>query len=192
MSIRNPLAPQPRPGNEFATLGGGCFWCLEAVYEELQGVVDVESGYAGGHVRNPSYRQVCDGDTGHAEVVRIEFDPTRLSYREVLEVFFAIHDPTTLNRQGNDVGTQYRSAIFTHSDAQRAIAEDVIREAQAHYEQEIVTQVLPAPDYFRAEDYHQEYFRHNPAQGYCMFVVAPKVEKFRKTFAAKRRKPAAG
>lgn len=192
MSIRNPLAPQPRPGNEFATLGGGCFWCLEAVYEELQGVVDVESGYAGGHVRNPSYRQVCDGDTGHAEVVRIEFDPTRLSYREVLEVFFAIHDPTTLNRQGNDVGTQYRSAIFTHSDAQRAIAEDVIREAQAHYDQEIVTQVLPAPDYFRAEDYHQEYFRHNPAQGYCMFVVAPKVEKFRKTFAAKRRKPAAG
>lgn len=192
MSIRNPLAPQPRPGNEFATLGGGCFWCLEAVYEELQGVVDVESGYAGGHVNNPSYRQVCNGDTGHAEVVRIEFDPARISYRGVLEVFFAIHDPTTLNRQGNDVGTQYRSVIFTHSDAQRATADDVIREAQAHYDREIVTQVLPAPEYFRAEDYHQEYFRHNPAQGYCMFVVAPKVEKFRKTFAAKRRPPAGG
>jgi peptide-methionine (S)-S-oxide reductase len=190
MSIRNPLAPQARPGNEFATLGGGCFWCLEAVYEELQGVVDVESGYAGGHVSKPSYRQVCDGDTGHAEVVRIEFDPARIGYREVLEVFFAIHDPTTLNRQGNDVGTQYRSVIFMHSDAQRATAEDVIREAQAHYDREIVTQVLPVPDYFRAEDYHQEYFRHNPAQGYCMFVVAPKVEKFRKTFAARRRKPA--
>jgi peptide-methionine (S)-S-oxide reductase len=191
MSIRNPLAPQPRPGNEFATLGGGCFWCLEAVYGELQGVVDVESGYAGGHVRNPSYRQVCDGDTGHAEVVRVEFDPARISYREVLEVFFAIHDPTTLNRQGNDVGTQYRSVIFTHSEAQRATAEDVIREAQAHHDAEIATQVLPVPDYWRAEDYHQEYFRHNPAQGYCMFVVAPKVEKFRQTFGAKRRRPTA-
>jgi peptide-methionine (S)-S-oxide reductase len=189
MSIRNPLAPHPRPGHEFATLGGGCFWCLEAVFEELQGVVDVESGYAGGHVNNPTYRQVCDGDTGHAEVVRVEFDPARISYRELLEVFFAIHDPTTLNRQGNDVGTQYRSVIFTHGEAQRAAAEDVIREAQAHYDSEIVTQVLPAPDYFRAEAYHQEYFRHNPAQGYCMFVVAPKVEKFRRTFAAKRRKP---
>jgi peptide-methionine (S)-S-oxide reductase len=189
MSIRNPLAPHPRPGHEFATLGGGCFWCLEAVFEELQGVVDVESGYAGGHVNNPTYRQVCDGDTGHAEVVRVEFDPARISYRELLEVFFAIHDPTTLNRQGNDVGTQYRSVIFTHGEAQRAAAEDVIREAQAHYDSEIVTQVLPAPDYFRAEAYHQEYFRHNPAQGYCMVVVAPKVEKFRRTFAAKRRKP---
>jgi peptide-methionine (S)-S-oxide reductase len=189
MSIRNPLAPQPRPGHEFATLGGGCFWCLEAVFEELQGVVDVESGYAGGHVSNPSYRQVCDGDSGHAEVVRVEFDPARISYRELLEVFFAIHDPTTLNRQGNDVGTQYRSVIFTHGEAQRAAAEDVIRGAQAHYDAEIVTQVLPAPGYFRAEAYHQEYFRHNPAQGYCMFVVAPKVEKFRRTFAAKRRKP---
>ncbi|MDZ7651945.1 MAG: peptide-methionine (S)-S-oxide reductase MsrA [Burkholderiaceae bacterium] len=189
MSIRNPLAPQPRPGHEFATLGGGCFWCLEAVFEELQGVVDVESGYAGGHVNNPTYRQICDGDTGHAEVVRVEFDPARISYRELLEVFFAIHDPTTLNRQGNDVGTQYRSVIFTHGDTQQSAAEDVIREAQAHYDAEIVTQVLPAPDYFRAEAYHQEYFRHNPAQGYCMFVVAPKVEKFRRTFAAKRRKP---
>ena len=188
MSIRNALGPQPQAGHEFATLGGGCFWCLEAVFEELEGVVDVESGYAGGHVKNPDYPQVCEGTTGHAEVVRIEFDPARITYREVLEVFFAIHDPTTLNRQGNDVGTQYRSVIFTHSEAQRSVAEDVIREAQAHYDDEIVTQVLPAPDYWRAEDYHQEYFRHNPAQGYCMFVVAPKVEKFRRTFAAKRRK----
>ena len=192
MSIRNPLGPQPRSGNQFATLGGGCFWCLEAVYEELEGVVDVESGYAGGAVDNPTYRQVCDGSTGHAEVVRIEFDPSRLSYRELLEVFFAIHDPTTLNRQGNDVGDQYRSVIFTHDEAQRTVAEDVIREAQAHYDDEIVTQVLPVPEYWRAESYHQEYFRHNAAQGYCMFVVAPKVEKFRRTFAAKRRKaPAA-
>jgi peptide-methionine (S)-S-oxide reductase len=188
MSISNPLAPQPRPGHEFATLGGGCFWCLEAVFEDLEGVVDVESGYAGGHVDNPGYAQVCDGDTGHAEVVRIEFDPARLGYRELLEVFFAIHDPTTLNRQGNDAGTQYRSVIFTHSEAQHATAEDVIREAQAHYDREIVTQVLPAPAYWRAETYHQEYFRHNASQGYCMFVVAPKVEKFRKTFAARRRK----
>jgi peptide-methionine (S)-S-oxide reductase len=192
MSIRNALGPQPRHGHEFATLGGGCFWCLEAVFEELDGVVDVESGYAGGHVKDPTYRQVCDGDTGHAEVVRIEFDPARISFREMLEVFFAIHDPTTLNRQGNDVGDQYRSVIFTHSDAQRATAEDVIREAQAHYDDEIVTQVLPATDYTRAEDYHQEYFRHNPSQGYCMVVVAPKVEKFRKTFAAKRKRTSAG
>ena len=188
MSIKNPLAGQPRSGNEFATLGGGCFWCLEAVYEELEGVVDVESGYAGGSVVNPSYRAVCDGNTGHAEVVRIEFDPAKISYREILEVFFVIHDPTTLDRQGNDVGTQYRSVIFTHSDEQKATAEAVIAEAQAALKNKVVTQVVPAEPYYRAETYHQEYFRHNPAQGYCMFVVAPKVEKFRKTFAAKRRK----
>ena len=188
MSIKNPLQAQPRSGNEFATLGGGCFWCLEAVYEELEGVVDVESGYSGGAVVNPSYRAVCDGNTGHAEVVRIEFDPAKISYREILEVFFVIHDPTTLDRQGNDVGTQYRSVIFTHSDEQQAVAGTVIAEAQAALKNRIVTQVLPAEPYYRAETYHQEYFRHNPAQGYCMFVVAPKVEKFRKTFAAKRRK----
>jgi peptide-methionine (S)-S-oxide reductase len=188
MSIKNPLQAQPRSGNEFATLGGGCFWCLEAVYEELEGVVDVESGYSGGAVVNPSYRAVCDGNTGHAEVVRIEFDPAKISYREILEVFFVIHDPTTLNRQGNDAGTQYRSVIFTHSDEQQAVAGTVIAEAQAALKNRIVTQVLPAEPYYRAETYHQEYFRHNPAQGYCMFVVAPKVEKFRKTFAAKRRK----
>jgi peptide-methionine (S)-S-oxide reductase len=188
MSIKHALAGQPRPGNAFATLGGGCFWCLEAVYEELEGVVDVESGYSGGAVVNPSYRAVCDGNTGHAEVVRIEFDPAKISYREILEVFFVIHDPTTLNRQGSDVGTQYRSVIFTHSDEQRSVADSVIAEAQAALKARIVTEVVPAEPYYRAETYHQEYFRHNPAQGYCMFVVAPKVEKFRKTFAAKRRK----
>ncbi len=188
MSIRNPLGQQPRHGNEFATLGGGCFWCLEAVFEELEGVVDVESGYTGGQVANPSYRAVCEGDTGHAEVVRIEFDPARISYREILEVFFVIHDPTTLNRQGDDVGSQYRSAIFYHSDEQKRMAQIIIAEAEPSYGKEIVTQVVPAGDYFRAETYHQEYFRHNTAQGYCMFVVAPKVEKFRRTFAAKRRK----
>ncbi|MFN9805361.1 MAG: peptide-methionine (S)-S-oxide reductase MsrA [Betaproteobacteria bacterium] len=188
MSIRNPLGAAPRPGHQFATLGGGCFWCLEAVFEELDGVVDVESGYSGGQVRDPEYRQVCDGTTGHAEVVRIEFDTARIGYRQILEVFFAIHDPTTLNRQGNDIGDQYRSVIFTPDDAQRALAEAVIAEAQLHYRSPIVTQVLPAPVYYRAETYHQEYFRHNAAQGYCMFVVAPKVEKFRSTFAALRRR----
>jgi len=191
MSIRKPLGNSPSPGHEFATLGGGCFWCLEAVFEELQGVVDVESGYAGGRIANPNYRQVCEGGTGHAEVVKIEFDPQVTSYREILEVFFAIHDPTTLNRQGGDVGDQYRSVIFHHSEAQKATAADVIREAQEHHAAEIVTQLVPAGDYWRAESYHQEYFRHNPAQGYCMMIVSPKVEKFRRTFAAKR-KPTAG
>lgn len=187
MSIRNPLGRAPREGHEFATLGGGCFWCLEAVFEEVEGVVDVESGYAGGHLADPTYRAVCGGDTGHAEVVRIEFDPAKIGYREILEIFFAIHDPTTPNRQGNDVGSQYRSAIFVHSDEQRRIAEAIIAEAQPSYRDPIVTQVVPANEYYRAETYHQEYFRHNVAQGYCMFVVAPKVEKFRRTFAAKRR-----
>ncbi len=191
MSIGKPLGVAPRPGNEFATLGGGCFWCLEAVYEELDGVVDVESGYAGGHVENPTYRAVCDGGTGHAEVVRIEFDPARISYREILEVFFAIHDPTTLNRQGNDVGAQYRSVIFHHSEEQKQIAASIIAEIEPHYGAPLVTQLVPAAEYYRAETYHQEYFRHNAGQGYCMFVVAPKVEKFRKTFAAKRKKASA-
>jgi len=192
MSIKHPLASGPRAGHEFATLGGGCFWCLEAVYEELEGVADVESGYAGGSMASPTYEQVCGGGTGHAEVVRIEFDPARISYREILEVFFVIHDPTQLNRQGNDVGTQYRSVIFTHSEEQRRTAVEVIAEVQGHVRSKVVTEVLPVPAYFRAETYHQEYFRHNPGQGYCMFVVAPKVEKFRKTFAAKRRPSTAG
>lgn len=187
MSIEHPLAAQPRPGNEFATLGGGCFWCLEAVFEELDGVVDVESGYSGGHTPQPTYRDVCGGGTGHAEVVRIEFDPARISFGEILDVFFAIHDPTTLNRQGNDVGEQYRSVIFFHTDAQRAAAEDAIRRLRPLFDEDIVTLVVPVSSYTRAETYHQEYFLHNPAQGYCMFVVAPKLEKFRRTFAARRK-----
>jgi len=190
MSIQHPLSAQPRPGNEFATLAGGCFWCLEAVFEDVEGVVDVESGYSGGSSERPSYQQVCEGTTGHAEVVRIEFDPALISYRELLEIFFSIHDPTTLNRQGNDVGTQYRSAIYYHSAEQRSVAEDVIRELGSHLKHPVVTEVADAGVYWRAEDYHQEYFRNNPEQGYCMFVVAPKVVKFRKTFAAKRRKSA--
>ncbi|MCX8004325.1 MAG: peptide-methionine (S)-S-oxide reductase MsrA [Burkholderiaceae bacterium] len=153
--------------------------------------MDVESGYAGGHVPAPTYEQVCSGTTGHAEVVRIEFDPQRISYRELLQIFFAIHDPTQLNRQGNDVGTQYRSAIFYHAEAQRRTAEELVRELAPQFDAPIVTQIVPATNYFRAEDYHQEYFRHHPGQGYCMFVVAPKVEKFRRLFAA-RRKRAAG
>ena len=188
MSIAHPLAATPRPGNEFATLGGGCFWCLEAVYMELAGVVDVESGYSGGSVANPSYEAVCDGATGHAEVVRIEFNVSELSYREVLEVFFVIHDPTTLNRQGNDVGTQYRSVIYYHSAEQEKVARDVLAEVAAHVKHPVVTQLLPAPAYWRAESYHQEYFPNHPSQGYCAMVVAPKVEKFRKTFAVLRRK----
>ncbi|HEV3019006.1 MAG TPA: peptide-methionine (S)-S-oxide reductase MsrA [Burkholderiaceae bacterium] len=187
MSRRNPLGAQAAPGHQFATLAGGCFWCLEAVFEEVEGVVDVESGYSGGTVANPSYRQVSEGDTGHAEVVRLEFDPDRISYSEILEIFFAVHDPTTLNRQGNDIGTQYRSVIFFHDPEQQRAAREVIEQARSAWGREIVTQVEPAPAYFRAEDYHQEYFRHNPTQGYCMSVVAPKLEKFRKTFARRRR-----
>lgn len=187
MSIANPLALEPRPSHEFATLAGGCFWCLEAVYEEVQGVVDVESGYSGGHVPNPGYRQVCGGDTGHAEVVRIEFDPAQISYREILEIFFVIHDSTTLNRQGNDIGTQYRSVIFVHSSEQRSVAEQLIAEVQQQLTARVVTEVVEAAPYFRAEREHQEYFRHNPSQGYCAAVVAPKLAKFRKTFATKRR-----
>jgi peptide-methionine (S)-S-oxide reductase len=190
MSRRKPLGTEPAAGHEFATLGGGCFWCLEAVFEEVDGVVDVESGYSGGSIPNPGYRRVCEGDTGHAEVVRLEFDPDRISYREILEIFFAIHDPTTLNRQGNDVGTQYRSVVFFHTPEQRRIASEVIEEARAAWGRDVVTRIEPAPEYYRAEDYHQEYFRHNPTQGYCMAVVAPKLEKFRKTFARKRRSAA--
>ena len=190
MSIKKPLGQEPRPGHQFATLAGGCFWCLEAVFEDVEGVVDVESGYTGGAVDRPTYRQVCEGTTGHAEVVRIEFDLAGITYRELLEIFFSIHDPTTPNRQGNDVGTQYRSAIYVHSAEQRSVAAAVIAEAQAHYRDPVVTEVAEPGPYWRAEDYHQEYFRHNPAQGYCTVVVAPKVMKFRKTFAAKRRKSA--
>ena len=181
------MTTNPPPATETAVLGGGCFWCLEAVFDDLAGVASVESGYAGGSPPAPSYEQVCGGRTGHAEVVRIEFDPARIAFREILEVFFVIHDPTQLNRQGNDVGTQYRSVIFVHSEEQRRTAGEVIAELQSQVPGKVVTEVLPVPAYYRAETYHQEYFRHNPGQGYCMFVVAPKVEKFRKTFASKRR-----
>jgi peptide-methionine (S)-S-oxide reductase len=173
---------------ELATLAGGCFWCLEAVFQEMRGVVRVTSGYMGGAVENPSYRAVCSGTTGHAEVVQIEFDPAVVSYRQLLEVFFAIHDPTTLNRQGNDVGTQYRSAIFYHSAEQERIARELIGELEAArvFPDPIVTEVSPAAPFWPAEDYHQNYFRNNPHQGYCLFVVWPKVEKFRKMFASLR------
>lgn len=187
MSIAHPLDREPHRGHEFATLGGGCFWCLEAVFEEVEGVVDVESGYSGGALREPSYRQVCNGDTGHAEVVRIEFDPARISYRELLEIFLAIHDPTTRDRQGNDVGPQYRSVIYTHSAEQSAAAQTALAEAQAALGREVVTEVRAAPEYWRAETYHQEYFRHNPGQGYCQFVVEPKLAKFRARFAERRK-----
>ena len=174
---------------ETATLGGGCFWCLEAVYDEMAGVESVESGYMGGQVKNPSYREVCGGRTGHAEVVQVRFDPAITSFRDVLEVFFTIHDPTTLNRQGNDVGTQYRSAIFYHSDEQRTTAEEMIRELEAEkvWSDPIVTEVTPASEFYRAEDYHQEYFANNPNQPYCSYVVAPKVRKFRDKFGARRK-----
>jgi peptide-methionine (S)-S-oxide reductase len=172
------------PGREIATLAGGCFWCLEAVYDQLKGVDSVESGYVGGHTPAPSYKQVCGGDTGHAEVVRVTYDPKVVSYRDLLDVFFVIHDPTTLNRQGNDVGTQYRSAIFYHSPEQQRAAEEVIAAVgqAGMWDDPIVTEVAPASDFYLAEDYHQEYFQTNPYQSYCQVVVAPKVAKFRKQF----------
>lgn len=170
---------------EIATLGGGCFWCLEAVYQELKGVQHVESGYTGGHVPNPTYEQVCEGTTGHAEVVKLTFDPEVVSYREILEIFFTIHDPTTPNRQGNDIGTQYRSAIYYHSPEQHDTAKHVLAEMANVWDAPIVTELTPAGPYYKAEDYHQNYFRQHPLQGYCAFVVAPKVGKFRKTFAEK-------
>lgn len=179
---------------QVATLAGGCFWCLEAVFDEVKGVQSVESGYAGGHVENPSYQAVCTGSTGHAEVVRVTFDADVVSYRDLLKVFFGIHDPTTLNRQGADVGTQYRSAVFYHDEAQKQIAEEVIEElaAQKIWDDPIVTTLEKMDQFYVAEDYHQEYFANNPLQPYCMAVVAPKVAKFRKQYLdmLKREQPA--
>jgi peptide-methionine (S)-S-oxide reductase len=171
-------------GREIATLGGGCFWCLEAVYDQLRGVEDVVSGYSGGHVVNPSYREVCSGATGHAEVVQVVFEPSAISFREILEVFFTIHDPTTHNRQGADVGPQYRSVIFYHSPEQRTVAEHVIAELNAAqlWAAPIVTEVTPFRVFYPAENYHQEYFARNPNQGYCQVIIAPKVAKFRKQY----------
>jgi peptide-methionine (S)-S-oxide reductase len=175
------------PKTEIATLGGGCFWCLEAVFEQLRGVTRVESGYAGGDTSNPTYEQVCTGSTGHAEVVQVTFDPSVISYREILEVFFATHNPTTLNRQGPDVGTQYRSAIFYHSPEQKQIAEQTMADLHAAniWDAPLVTEVVPLKAFYSAEGYHQGYFRNHPGQGYCQAIVAPKVAKFRKQFAAK-------
>lgn len=170
---------------EVAILGGGCFWCTEAVYLEVKGVTKVESGYTGGAQPNPTYEQVCTGETGHAEVVRLEFDPAQISYRDLLVIFFTIHDPTTLNRQGNDVGTQYRSVIFHETPEQEATARQVISEMAHVWDAPIVTELAPAAPFYKAEDYHQNYFAQHPLQGYCAFVVAPKVAKFRKTYADK-------
>lgn len=171
------------------TLGGGCFWCTEAVYVQVRGVVDVESGYGNGHAERPSYEQVCTGTTGHNEVVKLTYDPAQISTREVLEIFFVIHDPTTLNRQGNDVGTQYRSGIYFSTPEQEAVAREVIAEMAASgvYSRPIITEVAPVANYWPAEAYHQDFFERNPDQGYCMAVAAPKVAKFRKTFARLQR-----
>ena len=173
---------------DIITLGGGCFWCLEAVYEQVEGVQGVESGYCNGTVERPSYEQVCGGGTGHAEVVRVRFDGGTISLREILEIFFTIHDPTTLDRQGNDIGSQYRSGIYTHGQAQAEVARAVLAEVNAAVGGRAVTEVLPETRYWRAEDYHQHYFANHPDQGYCAFVVAPKVEKFRRTFASRVRR----
>jgi peptide-methionine (S)-S-oxide reductase len=180
----------PSPNTETIVLGGGCFWCTEAVFDRVQGVLDVESGYSNGETVNPSYEQVCTGRTGHAEVVKLVFDPAQITLREVLEIFFVVHDPTTLNRQGNDVGTQYRSGIYYVDEAQKQVAEEVIREIEASktYRAPVVTEVEPLANYSAAEAYHQDYFLNNPNQGYCAFVVGPKVEKFQKTFASKVKK----
>jgi peptide-methionine (S)-S-oxide reductase len=173
-----------------ATLGGGCFWCIEAIFDEIEGVEDVVSGYAGGHKENPTYQEVCTGTTGHAEVVQIKFNPEIISYEDILRVFFSVHDPTTLNRQGNDIGTQYRSVIFYHSEEQKEAAEKIIKEITEAkvYKNPIVTEVTEFKNFYPAEDYHQEYFARNPYQPYCMVVVAPKVAKFRKTFAHRLKK----
>ena len=177
----------PSSQREIATLAGGCFWCLEAVFDQVRGVEAVESGYIGGTVDTPSYEAVCSGRTGHAEAVRITFDPQVISYPALLEIFFAIHDPTTLNRQGNDIGTQYRSAIFYHSPEQKQAAESLVATLNHEklYSNPIVTQIVPATRWYEAEPYHQEYFARNPLQGYCQVVVSPKVAKFRKHFAGR-------
>lgn len=180
----------PSPQTETIVLGGGCFWCTEAVFDRVQGVLDVESGYSNGETVKPSYEQVCTGRTGHAEVVKLVFDPAQIMLREILEIFFVVHDPTTPNRQGNDVGTQYRSGIYYGNETQKQVAEQVIREIEASktYRSPVVTEVAPLANYSAAEAYHQDYFLNNPNQGYCAFVVGPKVEKFQKTFASRLKK----
>jgi peptide-methionine (S)-S-oxide reductase len=181
----------PAGESQVATFGGGCFWCVEAVFLELDGVASVESGYAGGSVENPTYEQVCTGATGHAEVCQIRFDTARIGYADLLEVFFKVHDPTTLDRQGNDVGTQYRSAIFYHDDAQKKLAEEVKQklDVSGAWDAPIVTEIVPFEVFYKAEAYHQDYFRRNPEQAYCRAVIRPKMEKFRKAFEDERKKP---
>ncbi len=168
---------------DIITLGGGCFWCIEAVFEQVEGVLAVESGYCNGRVRNPSYEEVCEGNTGHAEVVRVRFDSQILSLRQVLEIFFVVHDPTSLNRQGNDVGTQYRSGVYWHDEEQASLVRAVVAELDAELGGKVVTELAAETNYWPAEGYHQHYFANHPGQGYCAYVVAPKVEKFRQTFA---------
>jgi len=173
---------------ETITLGGGCFWCTEAVFEQVAGVLAVQSGYCNGQVLRPSYEQVCEGTTGHVEVVRVQFDPQSVSLRELLEIFFVVHDPTTLDRQGNDTGPQYRSGIYWHAPAQADVARQVLAEVNAELGVRVVTELAAETNYWPAEDYHQHYFANHPGQGYCAYVVAPKVQKFRQTFAAKVRR----
>jgi peptide-methionine (S)-S-oxide reductase len=188
---KNPMTISTAPhGKEVATLAGGCFWCTEAIFTELKGVDKVEPGYAGGQVANPSYEQVCTGETGHAESIQIVFDPKVISFHDLLVIFFTVHDPTTLNRQGNDSGTQYRSAVFYHSDQQKEIAHKVIQEitAQKLYPNKIVTEVTPFTNFYVAEDYHKNYFARHPGQGYCQVVIAPKVVKFREHFRDRLKK----
>lgn len=180
---------QTNQNSAVATLAGGCFWCLEAVYDDMQGIQSVVSGYTGGQVDNPTYKQICTGTTGHAEVVQVRYDPAQLSFRDLLEVFFTIHDPTTLNRQGGDVGTQYRSAIFYHNEAQKETAESLIAELEAArvWDNPIVTEVTSLERFYPAEDYHQDYYENNAYQPYCQFVVRPKLEKFRQKFSERRK-----
>ncbi len=177
----------PHAPTQTITLGGGCFWCTEAVFVQVQGITDVESGYSNGHTLNPSYEQVCSGSTGHNEVVKLEYDPAQISLTEILEIFFLIHDPTTLNRQGNDSGTQYRSGIYTHTPEQQQLASDMVAQMGRDklFGKPIVTEVTAVANYSAAEAYHQDFFERNPTQGYCMAVAGPKVEKFRKTFSAR-------
>jgi len=177
---------------EVATLAGGCFWCIEAVFREIEGVEKAISGYAGGTTVNPTYQQVCTGKTGHAEAVQVTFDPARISYREILEIFFSVHDPTTLNQQGADKGTQYRSAVFSHSEQQKAVAEELIGELNKSrlWKKPIVTQIAPLDRFYPAEEYHQEYFSRHPEQAYCQMVISPKVSKFRKQWSKRLKRPA--
>lgn len=182
------IDPQtPANSTQLATLAGGCFWCIESAFSQLQGIISATSGYMGGHVENPSYEAVCTGDTGHAEVVQLCFDTTMISFQEILEVFFTLHDPTQLNRQGNDIGSQYRSAIFYHDDAQKTIAEQMIKQMinEQLFTGDIVTQISAVESFYAGEDYHQDYFNNNPENQYCQAVVSPKLAKFRKTFVEK-------